>query len=158
MFRQVFQVKYKIYELEEKRKCYEKCTTKDSKVYWYDKVRRKSMWKEPSVVSDLKNMYNVWENVKERCAIESMKLFKKSDAVALLPSSLSSSNKELDNTDDDDDNDGEEPPPGIADLDPEENIKRIMFGRRSSLGYVENAEEDFDSESTFTDEDDEDFE
>ena len=37
MFRQVFQVKYKIYELEAERNRYEKCTTKDSKVYWYVK-------------------------------------------------------------------------------------------------------------------------
>ena len=35
IFRQVFCVKYKISELEAKRKCFERCTTKDSKVYWY---------------------------------------------------------------------------------------------------------------------------
>ena len=61
-----------------------------------------------------------------------MKLFKKSDVPS---SSFNIENTKSDNNDDDDDeyNDDEEEPPSIANLDPQENIKKIMFGHRASL-------------------------
>ena len=125
----------------------------------YDKVRRKSMWKQPGVVSDLEHMHNVWMDLKKRCAIESAKLFKKSD-VSSSSSSFNIENTKSDNNNDDDeyiDDDDEEEPPGIANLDPHENIKKFMFGHRASLGYNDDDGDEFDSDTTFTDDDEDDW-
>ena len=107
-------------------------------------------------MSDLEHMHDVWIDLKKRCAIESMKLFKKSDVPS---SSFNIENTKSDNNDDDDDeyNDDEEEPPSIANLDPQENIKKIMFGHRASLGYNDDDGDDFDSDTTFTDDDEDDW-
>jgi len=115
------------------------------------------MWKKPKDVADLERIRDVWVNLKGKCILKSVKLYKKPE----IKEDDEGEKNVLDdfevgdNGDDGDNDDGEdEEPPDLADLDPEENIKKIMFTHRKSLGYIE-IDDDFDSDSTFTDDDDE---